>query len=182
MNNKKFHSISIGAPIPGIKIKLLDQDKFSKKKGEIIIFGNQLAQGYLDKKDNKDKFFFSKKRGVYFKTGDFVEVNKEEMYFKNRIDTQIKIKGHRIELDEITTNLNKYGIKNVHTIILKDKIISFYSDKKKFKNKLILNFLKKYIPDYMIPDYIFRLNKFPLNHNGKLDVNSLTKLAKDKII
>lgn len=104
------------------------------------------------------------------------------MYFKNRIDTQIKIKGHRIELDEITTNLNKYGIKNVHTIILKDKIISFYSDKKKFKNKLILNFLKKYIPVYMIPDYIFKLNKFPLSYNGKLDVNNLTKLAKDKII
>jgi len=182
LNNKKFHSISIGAPIPGMKIKLLDQGKFSKKKGEIIIYGNQLAQGYLDKKDNKDKFFFSKKKSVYFKTGDFVEVNKEEMYFKNRIDTQIKIKGHRIELDEITTNLNKYGIKNVHTIILKDKIISFYSDKKKFKNKLILNFLKKYIPDYMIPDYIFKLNKFPLSYNGKLDVNNLTKLAKDKII
>ena len=61
LNNKKFHSISIGSAIPGTKIKLLDNGKFSKKKGEIIIYGNQVAEGYLNKKENKNKFFYQKK-------------------------------------------------------------------------------------------------------------------------
>ena len=58
LKNKKFHSISIGRPIPGMKLKLLDNGKFSKKKGEILIYGDQVGMGYLDKKANKNKFFF----------------------------------------------------------------------------------------------------------------------------
>ena len=179
--NNNFNSISIGKAILGTKIELRNNGKLSKKEGEIIIFGKQVALGYLNRKENIGKFFFSNKRGVYFKTGDFVTVKKGEMYFKNRVDTQVKVKGHRIELDEITSNLNKFGIKNAHTIILMDKIISFYSGKKSFNNKSILIFLKKYIPDYMIPNYIFKIKKFPLNHNGKLDTNNLKIKARKKI-
>ena len=46
------------------------------------------------------------------------------------IDNQIKIKGNRIELDEITSCLTRYGIKKVHTIAFDNKIIAFYTDKK----------------------------------------------------
>ena len=46
----------------------------SPKKGEIIIYGNQVAEGYLNKKENKNKFFLSKKDKSYFKTGDYVEI------------------------------------------------------------------------------------------------------------
>jgi len=181
LRNNNFNSISIGKAIFGTKIELRNNGKLSKKEGEITIFGKQVAQGYLKKKENTGKFFFSNKRGVFYKTGDFVIVKKGEMYFKNRIDTQVKVKGHRIELDEITSNINKFGIKNVHTIILMDKIISFYSGKKSFNNKSILIFLKKYIPDYMMPNYIFKIKEFPLNQNGKLDINSLKKKARKKI-
>ena len=41
--------------------------------------------------------------------------------------------------------------------------------------------LKKNIPDYMVPSYIFKINKFPLNQNGKLDENKLKLIAKKKI-
>ncbi len=181
LKNKKFHSISIGKPIPGIKIKLSDNGKFSEKRGEIIIYGNQVADGYLNKKQNKNKFFFSKKNQPYFKTGDYVVVFNNEMYFKNRIDNQVKIKGHRIELDEITSSLTRYGIKKIQTIAFDNKIVAFYTDKKKYNKKSVDVFLKKNIPEYMIPNYLFHIKKFPLTENIKLNVNNLIKLAKKKI-
>ncbi len=181
LKNKKFHSISIGKAIPGMKIKLLDNEKFSKEKGEVIIFGNQIAQGYLDKRENKDKFFFSVKQKPYYRTGDYVVVYKNEMYFKNRIDNQIKIKGHRIELDEITSCLTRYGIKKIHTVSFNNKIVAFYSDKKKINKKTIDVYLKRNIPEYMIPNYFFQIKKFPLTQNNKLNNKSLIKTAKKMI-
>ena len=181
LKNKKFHSISIGKPIPGMKIKLLNNGKFSRKRGEIIIYGNQVADGYLNKKENKNKFFFSKKNKSYFKTGDYVVTFNNEMYFKNRIDNQVKIKGNRIELDEITSCLTRYGIKKVHTIAFDNKIIAFYTDKKKYNQKLVDVFLKKNIPEYMVPHYLFHIKKFPLTRNIKLDIDSLIKIARRKL-
>lgn len=174
-------SISIGSPISGMKIKLISGNKFSKNEGEIVIYGKQVAQGYLNKKENKNKFIFSKNKVAYFRTGDYVQIEKGEMFFKNRIDSQVKIKGHRIELDEITSNLIKYGIKKATTIVCFDKIISFYLDKKKVDSENIKKFLKKYIPQYMVPNYIFQIEEMPLNQNGKIDSKALLSIAKKKI-
>jgi len=174
-------SISIGKSIYGTKIKLLNNGKYSNNKGEILIFGKQVANGYLNLKENKNKFFKYKKNNFYFKTGDYVEVQKGEMYFKNRIDNQVKIKGHRIELDEITVCLNKFGISNVYTLIFFDKIICFYTDKKEVDNISLINFLKKYLPEYMIPNYIFPIKEFPLSQNGKIDTKALVKFTRKRI-
>ena len=97
------------------------------------------------------------------------------------IDNQINIKGNRIELDEITSCLTRYGIKKVHTIAFDNKIIAFYTDKKKYNQKLVDVFLKKNIPEYMVPHYLFHIKKFPLTRNTKLDINSLIKIAKKKL-
>ena len=127
---------------------------------EILIFGKQLANGYLKKTDNKNKFMYTKKERFYFKTGDYVEIKNGEMYFKNRVDRQVKIKGNRIELDDITANLKKFGLKNITTIVLNNKIIAFYSDKIKINFLNIKRFLQKKLPDYMLPDYYFYIKKF----------------------
>ena len=50
-----------------MKIKLLERGKFSKRRGEILIFGKQLASGYLKKTENKNKFIYTKKEGFILK-------------------------------------------------------------------------------------------------------------------
>ena len=103
------------------------------------------------------------------------------MYFKNRVDRQVKIKGNRIELDDITASLKKFGLKNITTIVLNNKIIAFYSDKIKINFLNMKRFLQKKLPDYMLPDYYFYIKKIPYNQNTKLDISYLIKLAKQKI-
>ena len=122
----------------------------------------------------------SKKNKSYFKTGDYVVIFDNEMYFKNRIDNQIKIKGHRIELDEISSCLMRYGIKKINTIIFNKKIVAFYTDKKKYNKNSVDVFLKKNIPEYMIPNYLFQIKKFPLTQNLKLNIKGLVQIAKKK--
>lgn len=174
-------SIAIGKAIKGMKIQLTENGKISKKSGEIIIYGEQLASGYLNKKDNKNKFYFPKNKVAFFRSGDYAIVKKGEMYFKNRIDNQVKVRGHRIELEEINANIRSLGPGNVTTIVYLNKIICFIANKKKYKEKMIKKFLNKRIPDYMIPNYIFNLKKLPINQNGKLDYKFLFKVAKLKL-
>ena len=71
--------------------------------------------------------------------------------------------------------------KKIHTIAFDNKIVGFYTDKKKYSKNSVDVFLKKNIPEYMVPNYLFQIKKFPLTQNIKLDVNSLIEIAKKKI-
>ena len=92
-----------------------------------MISGIQLADGYFENKKDIGKFFFHKNRKLY-RTGDYAIKRKGEIYFKNRIDSQVKIKGHRIELDEIDYSLREIGYKNVSTVVAKSNIITFITN------------------------------------------------------
>ena len=52
---------------------------------------------------------------------------------------------------------------------------------KKYNQKLVDVFLKKNIPEYMVPHYLFHIKKFPLTRNIKLDIDSLIKIARRKL-
>ena len=177
-NFKKFSltSMSVGKAIPGMKLQLQKNGNLNNNEGEILISGIQVADGYLDKKRNKDKFFFNKKQRM-FKTGDYALKKKGEIYFKNRMDNQVKIKGHRIELDEIDYNLRKIGYPNVNTVVLKKNIISFIANIKKIDKNEITKKLSHSLPEYMVPQYFIKINNLPINRNGKINKNKLIKNA-----
>ena len=95
----------------------------------------------------------------------------------DRIDNQIKLSGHRIELNEIDFNLRKIGLSSASSIFFKKKIISFFTDNRKKDKKKILKKLSKYIPSYMIPSNIIKIKKMPINQNGKINKNKLILIA-----
>ena len=178
-NFKKFSltSMSVGKAIPGMKIQFQKKKHlFSRDEGEILISGIQLADGYFNDKKNTDKFFFHKKRKLY-RTGDYAIKKNGEIYFKNRIDGQVKIKGHRIELDEIDYNLREIGYKNVSTIVAKKNIISFIANIKKFDANTIIKKLSSSLPEYMLPSHFIKIKSLPINANGKINKNQLIKNA-----
>lgn len=174
-------SMSIGKPVPGTKILLKKDNRNNSTEGEMFILGNQVADGYFNKRNNAKKFFFSKNKKTIFRTGDYAIKINNELYFKNRIDNQIKIKGHRIELDEINFNLQKIGFRKVECIVFKNNIFAFMTTTKQVNQDLVSKKLSKVLPSYMIPKNYLVINQFPLNKNKKVDNLKLIEILKKSI-
>ena len=179
INYKKFTkgTVSIGKPIPGMSIYLKDKNK--KNEGQIVIKGIQVARGYLnDVKMTKNNFILNKKSSSnqYF-TGDVAFIFNNKMYFKNREDRQVKIKGYRIELNEIDNALKKINFLPSYSFAISNTIVSFVSSVKKINTQSINQSLLKLIPHYMLPTIIVNLKKFPKTLNDKIDTKKLFNLA-----
>lgn len=184
INQKNFKNLSngimsIGKVIPNSQIKLINNDgKFQKNQGEILISGKQVSPGYLNKISEIKKKFITINKKKYFKTGDYATSYKGNLYFKNRMDSQIKHKGHRIELSEINYFLREYGFNNVYTKLFKSEIISFIQHKN-INTEKIKKFLRKKIELYKIPNNFIFLKKFPLNKSGKIHIKKLDSFIND---
>jgi amino acid adenylation domain-containing protein len=185
--------IPIGYPVASMQIYLLDNNMNQVEHGqigEIYIGGKGVALGYLnDDKLNFEKFLsnpFSDEDSVLYKTGDMGRQDSNGAYiFEGRIDFQVKIRGLRVEPNEI-----EFHLKNVEQI--KDAIVlgSKVGNELKLAAFLVSNnnqaldvwkikdYLSSRVPDYMIPPFFVQLPAFPLSANGKTDRNSL-KIPKD---
>lgn len=175
-NFKKYcnKTVSIGKSVNGMEIKLLKFSENNEKYSEILLTGPQVFKGYLNNKKLNNTKFIKLNNKTYFKTGDLVEVINKNIFFKKRIDAQIKIKGYRVELDEIDTFIRKYGVQQTKTIYKHSKLNCFVVCKKSLIPK-IKKYLKLVLPEYMIPSSIINLKSLPKNLNDKIDINKLSK-------
>ncbi len=96
-----------------------------------------------------------------------------------REDHQVKIRGLRIELGEIESTIREFkDIKDCIVIVKKYSenvilIIAYIIKKINFNLDELKNHLKKYLPDYMIPNHFMEINEIPFLQNGKADRKSL---------
>lgn len=173
--NKQNDIVPIGKCIPGMKIIFNYKFNYNNKKiGEILISGKQLSSGYY-KQEKLTKEKFIKLNGkIFYKTGDLGFKENNQIHFFSRDDNQIKINGFRVELSEIDFHIRNFGISNSITLDINSKIISFIISEKMNSNK-ILNYLNKNLENYKIPSKLVYLKKYPINKNGKIDINLLKK-------
>ena len=182
--------ITIGKPIANTQFYILnDQQQLMEpgKTGEIIIGGDGVAKGYWNRPDlTEEKFinnpFDQTSKNKLYRTGDLGQLLPTgELLCMGRIDQQVKIRGHRIELEEIERALESLnGIQNALVIVKDDNIISFLisnvideigkSDIDSWKQ-----LLTKYLPAHMIPQEFHLIDDFPKTLNGKIDRNALLK-------
>ena len=160
--------IPIGKPFKGVKIKI-DNEK------QLYISGNIISPGYLDKSKKLDKGKFLKIKGrKFYNTGDVV-VKKNNLYFcKGRNDTQIKIKGYRVDTTEIEKVVKKIKDIDYTYCYANNKNNSSYLvliiiSKLNLNKFEIVKYLQKFLPAYMIPQEILILKKIKFNKNGKVD-------------
>ncbi len=182
---------SIGTIADNFDYKIVDT-KFKEvrkgKTGELILYGPNVAYGYIGDKLNTDKNFINnmgdvnKLRG--YRTGDLVKEDKSNklLYFIGRNDTQIKHMGYRIELNELEIILNKFpSIKETCVFYLKNKnkaygkIVSIISASQKLSKNEIYSFISKYLPKYFLPQEVFFVKDLPKNFNGKIDRTLIKK-------
>ena len=150
------------------------------RNNELLISGKMLSNGYLDKNQNRDKFIKIKNK-TWYKTGDIVEKFNNAFIIKGRLDRVVKVKGFRIDLIEIEKYIRDYNvnIKNVITFVSdfidEKKIIAVIEINQKLNIENLNIYLRKFLPNYMIPKKFFLNSKFKLNQNGKVDRKNIIK-------
>lgn len=169
-------------PLPVGKTKM--ESEIIIDNEEIVIVGDNVSLGYIKNPELNEKKFTEINGKRAFRTGDKGFFQDEMMFFKGRDDDFIKLHGYRIELNEISAQLNKIeGVQQGETIALKrndvvKKIVSLVQLKPNFsftKNEL-LEKLSETLPNYMLPSDIKFVDSIPLNQNGKSDKKELQKM------
>lgn len=183
-------SIPIGQPIDRTLAFILDDRLLPVAQGVIghlYIGGEGLARGYWNRDElNKEKFVNvtlpgdSKPLRLY-KTGDLSCQRPDGVFmYHGRMDNQVKLRGHRIELEEIEFQLlNSELVKAATVILVKNEntdpfLAAFIVPHKpdNFKIKALDKKLHQYLPEYMLPR-LFVVNTIPLTSTGKTDKQQL---------
>ena len=187
--NTDYEHIPIGKPIDNTYLYILDKERKVQPigvSGELYIAGDGVAEGYLNKPElTKERFVdnpFQTSRKMY-KTGDLCRWEEDgNIQYLGRLDHQVKIRGCRIERGEIEKVLLQYeNIKDAVVIdkMGKDRIMflcAYVVSDKEPKTDEIKAFLRKYLPEYMVPSYIVVRKEFPMLPNGKVNLAKLKKI------
>lgn len=187
----KTKSVSIGIASPGTYAFVVNsrKNKFCSpgESGEIYIAGEQVALGYWKLPKEDKKYFLHNMFGCekLYRTGDKARYTLDGgMEFLGRIGRQIKINGYRIELDSIENTLkNLNGIKNAAAWLEKgtpDYLVAVAETIDLSENE-IREELKKKIPPYGIPHYIYTIDRMPETINGKINIELLKAKVRAEI-
>jgi amino acid adenylation domain-containing protein len=180
----------IGTPIAGANIHLLDEIGRCVPDGtvgEIYISGRGVGQGYRNRPDLTGRFFlpdpFSSEPGKkMYRTGDrAIRLPNGALEFRGRPDRQTKIRGYRVELDEVSSILSRhpsieFSTVTTHCVGEDAQLIAYVLPKNGVTapdKATLQHYLLSTLPDYMVPCTFVRLRTLPLSGNGKLDFSML---------
>ena len=172
----------IGYPIKGMGVIVLDEHSQPVRKGcegELFLFGENLAIGYLnDLSLTASSFIYGLTQQIdrVYKTGDLVKMQFDgRLLYVSRKDQQIKLNGYRIETEEIRFVIKDEFDLDSHTIFVElngsKQLVSFFEGEiEKLDFRAVL---RGKLPAYMVPSAFFSVPIFPLTSNGKLDTKDL---------
>ena len=182
---------SIGRAITGASVYLLNERGEQVRDGEIgeiYIGGNGVGRGYRNLPDSTERNFlpdpFAGVPGArMYRSGDCGCRRADgEIEFRGRIDRQAKIRGQRVELDEIGSILMQYpGVDFAAATLSQSDAgeaqliahVLFSGDQPAPNAQTLQQHLLRSLPEYMVPSAFVRLDSLPLSSNGKIDLATL---------
>ena len=188
------HWRCIGKPVPGVVGYVVDSQLkpvYPGEQGELLLGGNQLCNGYWKRPDLNEKFFFDnpfeetrEAAPRLYHTGDIVILNADGSYdYIGRIDSQVKLRGYRIELEEITTCLEHHprvrrAFTRVEQLGKEQQLVTYVSTEDSNSDLSdIQAYAKQHLPSYMMPVFWNYVDSFELNINGKIEKSLLKNKA-----
>jgi long-chain acyl-CoA synthetase len=179
------HINSVGAPIRGVKIKILNKKKDPTQIGEILCKSQFIFSGYYKKKKiTQDSFAQS-----YFKTGDLGFIKNRYLYFVGRNKNMIKVKGVSVYPEDIEKKIIKsklikectvVGLSNINE---EEKLCLVYKKNYSIKNleTKIKNFCISKLASYNIPRYFISVSELFIQLVAPPDCDNCDKLIKNGI-
>ncbi|HSN85756.1 MAG TPA: amino acid adenylation domain-containing protein, partial [Thermoanaerobaculia bacterium] len=185
---------SIGRPIDGLRVWLLDRDLRRVPPGvpgELCVGGRGLARGYLGRPDLTAERFLPDPWGDgtrLYRTGDLARWRGGELEFLGRIDHQVKIRGFRIELGEIEAVLREHPGVREAVVAVRERagegaLVAYVVPAPPSPGEGGgeageggwggEGFLADRLPAYMVPSTFVILSSLPLTPNGKVDLRAL---------
>ena len=186
--------ITIGRPIHNTQIYILNKNKKILPQGsvgEIYISGDGVGKGYMNKKEQTRTNYINNpfnEKTIMYKVGDLGAYNDDgEIICYGRTDNQVKIRGLRIELQEIEKRIQPvYNISDCAVVkkIVKGKeaLCAYYVENGHVNKSVLKTVLYSKLPEYMVPQYFIKMEKMPHTPNGKIDRKALPEpiIEKDK--
>ncbi|MCK4763656.1 MAG: amino acid adenylation domain-containing protein, partial [Candidatus Aminicenantes bacterium] len=186
--------VTIGTPILNTRIYIVDKNNQMLPfgcTGELCIGGEGVGKGYVNlPATTKEKFFKDPalEEGWIYKTGDLARwLPDGDIEFSGRIDYQVKVRGFRIELEEIESRLLKNDAVEKAVVLARtgkdgDKYLCAYIVAgAEVSVSRLRSYLLEKLPYYMIPSHFIRMDEVPLTQNRKVDRQALLNYEGTKI-
>jgi amino acid adenylation domain-containing protein len=173
--------IPIGVAVGYTQLYILDESGNLLPEGvdgEIYLTGQSIAKGYHGRPDLTAERFVPNPfvpGFTMYKTGDIGRwLPDGQVEFIGRVDDQVKVRGYRIELGEIQLLLEQQPGVQQAVVVVKDlqgekTIVAYWEGSPEQSNKALKAALAQRLPSYMVPTYWVKMEKIPLNSNGKVD-------------
>jgi amino acid adenylation domain-containing protein len=168
----------IGTALPEQHTVLIDAADLPAPEGELCLAGSQVTGGYWRQDDLTAQRFvrFPWDDRIWYRTGDRARSSSEYgLLFLGRLDRQVKIAGHRIELDEVEAVLQRITGTNAAAVAwpvgggaLARGIVAFVKQVE-LSDQTILDECRRLLPSYAVPHAIRRISQWPVNSSGKTD-------------
>ncbi|KIJ48314.1 hypothetical protein M422DRAFT_247635 [Sphaerobolus stellatus SS14] len=182
-------NIPIGRPHPNMEAYVVDENLNLVPPGvcgELLLIGKCLARGYLNRPDlTKEKFIFlpadhSLHSTRAYLSGDIARLNAygELEFICRKDDSQVKIRGHRLELREIEEVMKRCsGVRSALVVLERleepdSRLIGYFTGTTS-SSEIALH-LHRNLPSYMVPFVLINLPEIPLGITGKLNRNLLS--------
>jgi D-alanine--poly(phosphoribitol) ligase subunit 1 len=170
--------VAIGKPYDTMQVAILDADRrpvADGKPGEIALAGPQLAVNYFKATDDQARRFREIDGRRWYMTGDLGMRDADGVFHHlGRTDNQVKVKGNRIELEEIEAHLRRAAASEAVAVVAwpvldgsAQGLVGFCSSP--LSADVITTAMLETLPRYMVPSAIHILDSLPVNTSGKID-------------
>jgi len=177
-------TVPIGKPIVNASAYILDQylqPVPTGVKGELYIGGAGITDGYLNRPELTEERFLSTPvaEGRLYKTGDLAKFRADGVIdFLGRADHQIKIRGYRVELEEIKARILEQDAVTDALVVVNEtesgkRLVAYIQTTQTGIESNLRELLKAVLPAYMVPSAFVLLSAFPLLPNGKVNLHQL---------
>ncbi|ACJ18543.1 amino acid adenylation domain-containing protein [Coxiella burnetii] len=192
--DRTLKTVPIGQAVRNSRLYVVDENNRPVEQGEVgelLIGGASVACGYYKAPElTRERFIknpFSAEDDILYRTGDLVKQLPDKSFlYLGRIDNQVKINGYRVELNEVEyCLLRQTSIEHAYILAKKHEdghqSLEAYvvlKPQATFNEAEIRNRLSQQLPQFMIPQHYYLIDRIPLTPNGKVDHSALVQMRK----